>query len=519
MLRSLYSLFMGLILGLITWLLLLTELHSGLVALAIAVAASTLHGLLGRYFKASGPETATPTAMATNTDSLKQIAGAAQRIAIGGANLSNFLDKLTRALTMQVGHAQQVADRTEMLEASGSQLSVQISESNDHVAGATGDMAKIDAALVDITGQRDALLEQMNSTSTVLTQLKEKAESISQITHTINQLADQTNLLALNAAIEAARAGEYGRGFSVVADEVRNLANKTSEATKGIETLLSQVSADSISAVSAMSTLSEIADGMSARISEASVDVNSTAESTRKASQAMASVRQSLTSFDEAKAGIARDVTALHESIMHIDKDLEETSSKAIQLSHETEDIFRQLHDFELDDRNHRIQALSLETAERIGKRFEQALVQGEINREALFDFTYKRIPGTEPPKYKTGFDNFTDKVLPDIQEPVLQVDPGIIYAGAVDINGYFPTHNLKFSKPLTGNAEVDLVANRTKRIFNDYTGARCGSNTERFLLQTYKRDTGEVMHDLSSPIYVNGKHWGGFRIGYAPEE
>lgn len=92
---------------------------------------------------------------------------------------------------------------------------------------------------------------------------------------------------------------------------------------------------------------------------------------------------------------------------------------------------------------------------------------------------------------------------------------PQLAYAGAVDNNGYFPAHNRKFSKPLTGNYDTDLMNNRTKRIFSDRTGARCDSNTKPFLLQTYKRDTGEVMHDLSVPIYVNGKHWGGFRIGY----
>ena len=92
---------------------------------------------------------------------------------------------------------------------------------------------------------------------------------------------------------------------------------------------------------------------------------------------------------------------------------------------------------------------------------------------------------------------------------------PQLAYAGAVDNNGYFPTHNKKFSQPLTGNYDVDIVNNRTKRIFDDRTGSRCGSNTKAFLLQTYKRDTGEVMHDLSAPIYVDGKHWGGFRVGY----
>lgn len=85
--------------------------------------------------------------------------------------------------------------------------------------------------------------------------------------------------------------------------------------------------------------------------------------------------------------------------------------------------------------------------------------------------------------------------------------------------NGYFPTHNKCFDQPLTGNYDVDLVKSRSKRIFNDPTGIRCGSHTESFLLQTYKRDTGEIMHDLSVPIYVGGKHWGGFRVGFAAEK
>ena len=59
----------------------------------------------------------------------------------------------------------------------------------------------------------------------------------------------------------------------------------------------------------------------------------------------------------------------------------------------------------------------------------------------------------------------------------------------------------------------------RNKRIFTDRVGRRCGANTKPILLQTYRRDTGRVMHDLSVPIFVKDEHWGGFRVGYLPEE
>jgi methyl-accepting chemotaxis protein len=61
-------------------------------------------------------------------------------------------------------------------------------------------------------------------------------------------------------------------------------------------------------------------------------------------------------------------------------------------------------------------------------------------------------------------------------------------------------------------------VHSRSKRLFTDRTGIRCGSHQQALLMQTYTRDTGELMHDLSVPIFVQGRHWGGLRLGYKPE-
>ena len=117
--------------------------------------------------------------------------------------------------------------------------------------------------------------------------------------------------------------------------------------------------------------------------------------------------------------------------------------------------------------------------------------------------------------RFKTRFDDYTDQAIAPLQENLVAQHNWLTYAICIDRNGYVPTHNRRFSQPLTGNEKVDFVNNRTKRVFDDPVGKRCGTHRQPFLLQTYRRDTGEVLHDISAPIYVKGRHWGGFRIGY----
>ena len=143
------------------------------------------------------------------------------------------------------------------------------------------------------------------------------------------------------------------------------------------------------------------------------------------------------------------------------------------------------------------------------------ALQRRWIDADALFSRDYARIEGIEPAKYETAFDALCDELLPPLQETVLAAHPWIVFAISANPDGYVPTHNDRFCQPLTGDPARDLVGNRTKRIFSDRVGRSVGAHTDPYRLQVYRRDTGQIMFDLSVPVFVGGRHWGGFRVGY----
>jgi hypothetical protein len=145
----------------------------------------------------------------------------------------------------------------------------------------------------------------------------------------------------------------------------------------------------------------------------------------------------------------------------------------------------------------------------------DMLLSNGRLNIGQMFDTFYIPIPNTDPQKYHTQYDKYFDEVLQMILDKYLEKDKSILFVVIVDVNGYLPTHNLKYSKNLTGDNKVDLLNNRTKRMFNDKTGLAAARNTNPYLLQKYSRDTGETMKDLSVPVIIKGKHWGAIRFGY----
>ncbi len=158
-------------------------------------------------------------------------------------------------------------------------------------------------------------------------------------------------------------------------------------------------------------------------------------------------------------------------------------------------------------------QMQSIVGAKIVGKLIEEAIDNGVFTVTDAFDTNYVQFGNFNPPKYHTKYDSYLDKAILGLEDEFL-LDKSIVFAVAVDKNGYLPTHNSRFQQPITGDQKKDLVGNRTKRVFNDPVGLKAAQNLKKGFRQIYYRDTGETMWDISSPIMVKGKHWGGFRIG-----
>jgi len=448
----------------------------------------------------------------------QRLSKSSNKNAIASAEVSHAADNLKGQLDTQVVEIAQIAENLEAITDTVQQSAEQAACAADAATDAmrTGEEGRM--ALSTAVEGVQQLSNKTDQTLQLIAELNEKSAKIQDVTQVIEEIADQTNLLALNAAIEAARAGEHGRGFAVVADEVRQLASRTANATGEVEAIVDQIRAQTTQVVGHIETLADDATKGSDAIRDVGEQLGGITDKSEALEQQISTIAEGASNNQQNLELIFQSIQRIQQEMQASDREVDQLADQASKLMEVAERSSAVLAEFTDDNYHQTFFRIARTAADNVAAAFEQAISSGKLNDAQLFDRNYQPIEDTNPQKYTTGFDKFTDSLLPTIQEPVLQHNKELIYAIVTDPNGYVPTHNSACNQPPTGKYEVDLVKSRGKRIFNDRTGSRCGAHTHNMLLQTYKRDTGEIVHDLSVPIYVNGRHWGGFRIGYLPQ-
>ncbi len=276
---------------------------------AVAITRQIAAGdMTGRIEVAPGDTTSLLAAVAGMQQNLRgmiaEVSADAGRVAQQAQEMQTAADQFTERFAAQSSSTQGIAAAVEQMSVGIDAIAHNAMEAHDFSveAGtlATEGCRVIDETTADING----LAASVNASSERIRELEQHSKEISSIVNTIREIADQTNLLALNAAIEAARAGEQGRGFAVVADEVRKLAERTSLSTTEIANTVARIQDGTHIAVSSMDQ----------GVEQASRGV----EMSGKAGTAIASIRngaQQVTTTLNQIAGAIREQSAAGQSI------------------------------------------------------------------------------------------------------------------------------------------------------------------------------------------------------------
>lgn len=268
-------------------------------------------------------------------------------------NLTSMAQRYTDDSQAQVGAAQHIEQAIEQLthsiEQAGSQLH-QVGEQTLQSAERAQEATLAIHTVEQVIGEQVTGVKQVSHTISDLAGL---SQQIAGLAGAIHDIAEQTNLLALNAAIEAARAGEQGRGFAVVADEVRSLATRTGSATTEINTIIGKIQDVSLRAASEMDT--ELA-----RVEQAVTHTMTARQSVARIAQSCEEINQRIAQVDQLMSDETRLIQGIHHQVGEMSRLAAEANQSA---SHAAEEatmvaqhariLTRQTHHFHLDTTRH----------------------------------------------------------------------------------------------------------------------------------------------------------------------
>ncbi|MGM9512672.1 methyl-accepting chemotaxis protein [Roseateles sp. DB2] len=392
-----------------------------------------------------------------------------------------------------------VVAQREAMQALGHELQL-VQQAQQGIARATAE------SIEAVAQARLALQNIGTEVGGIVQTLRQVSDAASEIT----RIALQTRLVAFNASVEAKRAGEAGRGFGVVADAVKDLAAQVEQSSKSIMGTVGALDAriDTFSReLSSEARQGHEQSSIHAAFGTVHADV-------LRIAQAADQSQQTTAALADRAAELGGDVAL---ALRHLESAFA-CSDRFLRLS---EDLIERIASsgVRVDD------ALYIEgaqqAAQEIGQLLEQAVKQGRLSLQDLFDEHYQPVAGSNPQQHLARFCTLADQLFPQVQERQLQLSDKVVYCIAVDRNGYVSTHNRKYCQPQRPGDVVWNTANsRYRRIFNDRTGLASARNERPFLLQTYRRDMGGgrfvLLKEASAPIWVQGRHWGGLRLAFS---
>ncbi|WP_415887560.1 methyl-accepting chemotaxis protein [Neptuniibacter sp. QD29_5] len=437
-------------------------------------------------------------------------------VALSAARLKKIIGQAHKKASEQEERAHQVflssneaTQAIDEIARSTMQISEQNTSNLDEVRGSSAELLKVQE-------QIEAIRDLVNQFQSTVQSLQANSQNITQILSMVQDFSDQTNLLALNASIEAARAGDAGRGFAVVADEVRSLAQKVGSATSEIDKNISQMSSLVSDTNDSAKNILGYVETTGDFIENTNGQFGQLVKDFEQVNGQLSSISAAIDELSYTNKNSHKHVEQITQISADIKGEMDHSQSYSDDLEVSTEESQELLSRFIIGYG-------AFESIIQKGRSFKAELdenLSGLSSRCNIFDTNYLRLnPNQKPEKFSVSYVDQFDAMLQPVFDAFVQRNSEFIYSVLVDKNGYIGTHHRKVSNPLTGDFIVDNAQSRNRRIFfNTRSEQRRATQTQPFLLQTYVRDTGEILNELSIPVFVDGRHWGALIMGFDPQ-
>ncbi len=344
-------------------------------------------------------------------------------------------------------------------------------------------------------------------------------EQVRTVSQTISTIARTTNMLALNASIEAERAGPAGRTFSVLADEVKKLAQDSRAASDDISRSLGSLSAE------AMGIISEIGESV-ARSADAEQSFDAIRSELDWANHLVSELHISSdhiagsTGLVLASGKMVREALRdFANNLRHCSNDLADANGRVVAIEHTASTLFNGLvRAGELPQDTDFVLKAQAE-ASHFATLVEQAIAKGQISESAVFDTAYVPIAGSNPERFSNGFSAWAAAHWQPELDRVMAADTRIVACVCSDVNGYLPTHISEMSQSPTGDLAHDTLACRNGRIIMNETDIVAKQSTADYHMSVYRHEGDGrsflVNRHVYVPLYVGGRRWGDFEIAY----